>query len=231
MSGNPAEDRFRAVVGADLETLAALHDREMDAETLQTLGVIGFPRGMGLEFQSEAGIRALEMMMRVVDDLGPSTPDLLDELAAGYADVYLIHGVGASPSESPWIDKDGLERQQPMLDLRSWYARHGLRVKDWAVRPEDHIVHQLQFLALLIAQGQGDDSLDEAARFLAGHPLTWVSRFAERLEKRGGPPFYVALAALTSAYLAEVHDLLRRLVPPRPETSKSPEITCDACSG
>lgn len=227
---------FRAAVAADLDVLAALHDRELDAEMLAALSAAGFPRSLGLDIGGSGprGEAALAAMAAVTDEVTEDLADgslSFDELGAAYADVYLTRGMGVSPTESPWVDKDGLERQQPTVECRKWYGRHSLKVTEWNRRSEDHIVHQLEFVAHLLRNGEGDEALGEAARFLTQHPLRWFPEFARLLDKRGGPAFYTALAELTAVYLADLRTLLCALVPDA-AAGEIPEIAvASECGG
>jgi hypothetical protein len=56
------------------------------------------------------------------------------------------------------------------------------------------------------------------------HPLRWFDRFAETLAKYHGPPVYVGLARLTSAYLDEARRHLAEVTGlPRPAPQAEPE--------
>jgi len=101
---------------------------------------------------------------------------LLDDLAADYADIYLNYGLRAAPNESIWLDEDNLAMQAPMFEVRALYQRHGLQVPNWRQRADDHLVHELQFLAHLL-EPQTGDTLGEAAAFLDEHLLLWLPDF------------------------------------------------------
>jgi TorA maturation chaperone TorD len=228
-SGEGTVGLFRAAVAGDLRALALLHDRELDAERILALWQDAYEDFLGLRLVGEVGRRSLGMLRAGLTDipsaLGRAT---LDQLAADFADIYLTHALRASPCESVWLDEDGLVMQAPMFDLRTWYARHGLGVADWRKRSDDHLVHQLSFLAHLLAPevaeaaqaeaGPGSDAnLAEAARFLDEHLLLWIDRFAERVASRCQTRLYAGLALLTAAYLDELRDLLADVAQvPRP---------------
>lgn len=194
--------QIRTAVAADLELLAALHDREADEATLLALAEIGFPNGLALNVESTLeGYTPERIRLAVIHLAEACSPAMLDELAAGYAEVYLLHGLGASPTASPWLDEDGLQRQEPMLKIRRWFRKHHLVIADGAGRADDHIVYNLMFLAHLLRTVPGDAGLAEACAFLEQHPRRWIGAFARRIEARAGPPFYCAVAAVTAAYL------------------------------
>lgn len=85
--------------------------------------------------------------------------------------------------------------QGPTFAVRAFYRRHGVQVPDWRARADDHISHELDFVALLLERGNER----EAARFLKTHLLAWLPDFARRVAQRAATPFYAALAALTLA--------------------------------
>jgi TorA maturation chaperone TorD len=131
--------------------LALLHDRELDAERIHALWQEGYEDFLGLHLVGEEGRKAITLLREGLTDIpaGLDT-ETLDRLAADFADIYLTHGVRASPCESVWLDEDGLAMQAPMFDVREWYRRYGLAVANWRQRSDDHLVYQLLFLAQLL---------------------------------------------------------------------------------
>jgi TorA maturation chaperone TorD len=199
-------------VREDLSGLAALHDREIDAATLAELKRCDFPVNFGLRLRSEEGRRATELMYEAIAGLPEIlTSGVVDELAVDFADIYLTYTLRAAPTESPWLDPDHLERQEPMFAVRAYYRRHGLKVLDWSKRPDDHLVTQLLFLAHLF-MSPDIAALREAACFLDEHLRRWIGRFATRVAQRCGTPFYAGLAFVTAAYAEELRDLLSSLL-------------------
>lgn len=213
---------FALGLADDFELLADLHDREPARALVEALQQSPLEDGFALVLKSGKGRAAFTAFAEAVKAV-PVPPDAraLDELAAGYADVYLRHTYRASPSESVWLTEDGLEQQTPMFQARAWYRRHHLRVTDWANRPDDHMVLQLRFLAHVTAHAKTPAELDEVAEFLDQHLLRWIGAFAGRLEQHGALAWYAALAGVTAAYLDEVRDLLVEVtgrVRPAPES-------------
>jgi TorA maturation chaperone TorD len=201
---------FRSAAADDLRLLAALHDRELDAERLMALWQDGYEDFLGLRLVGEPGRRAMALLREGLTDIPVALDaESLDRLAADYADIYLTYGLRASPYESVWLDEESLVMQASMFDVRAWYGRHGLAVPDWRDRSDDHLVHQLQFLAHLLAPDEGEGAdLAEVARFLDDHLLLWIDRFAERVAARCQTRFYAGLALLTAAWLDAMRELL-----------------------
>jgi TorA maturation chaperone TorD len=211
---------YRTAAADDLRLLASLHDRELDGERIHALWQEGYEDFLAVHLLGEPARRALSLLRAGLTDI-PVALDAasLDRLAADYADIYLTNGLRASPCESVWLDEDGLVMQGPMFDVRAFYSRHGLAVPDWRRRSDDHLVHQLQFLAYLLAPDEGQEGADltEVAHFLDQHPLLWIDRFAERVAARCETRFYAGLALLTAAYLDELRGVLADLAQvPRP---------------
>jgi TorA maturation chaperone TorD len=204
---------FAACVADDLMLLALLHDRELDHGTLVALKDDCLAELVGLPLTSEAAGLALEYLRLGLSDI-PEDPDkdTLDTLAAEYADIYLNHSFNASPCESVWTDDDGLARQRAMFETRDCYARHGLAVRDWRIRSDDHLVPQLQFVIHLLEQPSDRALLGEIADFLDEHLLRWIDAFALRVSSRCRTRFYAGLALLTAAYLDTVREHLARLL-------------------
>ena len=191
-----------AALADDLEQLIRLHDRELDAETLAALRSADFPHGLALPPAGEAGQQAYANMAAALTE-----PASLDELAADYAAIYLTHALRASPFESVWRDEDHLAMQNPTFSVRAFYRRHSMQVTDWRKLADDHLTHELNFLALLLERGEQR----EAARFLGEHLMTWLPDFAQRVGARAATPFYAALAVLTRACCAQCQRWLPRV--------------------
>ena len=203
---------FRTAAAQDLTDLAALHDREVDAAALDRLRAALEPGLLRLRLVNEDGRAALFLFGEALAGLPGVIDDALaDALAADYADIYLTYGLRASPNESVWLDEDNLAMQAPMFEVRALYQRHGLQVPNWRQRADDHLVHELQFLAHLLDPDTGD-TLGEAAAFLDEHLLLWVPDFSARVAQRCATPFYAGLAAVTAVYLDELRELLERIL-------------------
>ena len=117
---------------------------------------------------------------------------------------YLTHTHRVSPSESPWIDPEGLMAQEPMFAVRDWYRHYGLAVPDWRIMPDDHLVHQLLFVAHLMALTDRPHAVADAGRFLDRHLLRWFPAFAAGVTARCWTPYWAALVQLTDVWLGEV---------------------------
>jgi len=208
---------FRAAVAMDLTTLAVVHHAELDNTLLARLRLQAFPQGMGLRLNHQYGREAVAAMETAMAALpSPMPADLLDELAADYAAIYLTYAYRASPCESVWLDQEGLGMQAPMFQVREFYRQFGLAAANWRMRPDDHLVIELHFLACLM-QDPHPQALPEAARFLDEHLLRWLPLFAGRVSARCATPFYAAAALLTAAYCEELRDVLAGLLHcPRP---------------
>jgi hypothetical protein len=90
----------------------------------------------------------------------------LDASTVEHADVYLTHAYGASPCELVWLDDDGLERQEPMFQVRQWDRRDQLAIADESKRPDGHLLSQLRFVAQLFEIEDVERGLGEAAKRL-----------------------------------------------------------------
>jgi TorA maturation chaperone TorD len=210
--------RLACAIAEDLRLLAFLHDRELDGATLSALRSAVFPDNLALALEGEPARAALDLLRSALSQLEPDAgPETMDLLAVDYAAIYLNHTLRAAPNESVWIDEEELAMQAPMFEVRDWMARHGLTVENWRVRPEDHLVHELEFLACILESEPTGEALEEAADFLDRHPLRWLPDFSRRVAARCETPFYAGLNALTGCYLDEARDLLAEITgTPRP---------------
>jgi len=228
-------------VSQDLQQLAVLHDREADKELIVALREVEFPYNLGfpplpLESLGKGNILATEekpkskneteetrelidpqrLFATALEELPEVlTKKVLDRLAVDYADIYLTHGLHASPFESVWLDEDHLLQQEPMFKIRGWYKRYGLGIADWRIRSEDHLVLQLQFIALLLDPEASfakeiplEKRFKNAALFMDEHLLLWLPDFCLRVAQRCSTDFYASAAVLTHTYVEQLRDTL-----------------------
>lgn len=203
---------FRAAVAEDLADLAALHDRELDAVTLDQLRNAGADGLLRLGLVNQSSRDALLLLDEALSGLPAVLDDaVLDALAADYADIYLTYGLRAAPCESVWLDEDNLAMQAPMFEVRELYRRQGLQAPDWRRRADDHLVHEMQFLGYLMRPEAGE-TIGDAADFMDEHLLLWLPDFAARVAQRCATPLYAGVAAVTAAYLDELRELLEQIL-------------------
>lgn len=146
---------------------------------------------------------------------------VMDELACDFADIYLNGKFHSSPQESVWLDDEELVCQQPMFEVRAWYARHGMAVPNWRKMADDHLVNQLLFVAHLLEQALAQDEpqplLAETACFMDEHLLRWLLPFAHRVAQRCNTGFYASLALETAEYAEYLRNALAEILQvPRP---------------
>lgn len=178
-------------VAADLRLLADLHAIELTRERFRELQEIDFP-----------GTQAFPAEL---------SDALMDELASDFADIYLNGKFHSSPQESVWLDDEELVCQQPMFEVREWYARHELAAPNWRRMADDHLVNELLFVAYLLDKASTEDDkqvLMELAQFMDEHLLRWLLPFGQRVSQRCATAFYATLALETAAYCEHIRDLL-----------------------
>ncbi|RLJ67577.1 TorD/DmsD family molecular chaperone [Sulfurisoma sediminicola] len=202
-----------AELAGDAETLARLHDRELDAATLAALREVDFPANLALLPPTPEDQRAWQSMAAALNHYVPNPPAAadIDALAVEYAAVYLTGAYNVSPCESFWLDEDHLHCQEPMFALREVYAAAGLAAPDWRKRPDDHLVLQLQYIAHALRRPK--PAAANLVRMMDEHLLRWLPDFAARLGQRAELPFYAALAHLTLAWCNALHRLLKQQRP------------------
>lgn len=228
-------------IADDAEMLAALHDRELTAETIAALRDAGFPGCLGLMPATPEAVAAWRAMEAGLASLPVhAAPGELDLLASEYAAIYLTGAYGASPHESVWTDDDHLMCQRAMFEWRDIHAAAGLAAADWRQRPDDHLVLQLLHIAHVArraAAAEFDNDWRSLARTLDEHTLRWLPDFAARVAARSASPFYAALAVLTASWTDTLRDLIttdlgeprptreeieERLRPARPQAEEQP---------
>jgi len=199
----------RRAISTDLTTLAVLHDREPDSESLARLRQAPFQDWLGLRLTKPESGQALAFFDEALAGLPEPLDEVsLDELAADFARIYLGYRYKVAATESVWLTEENLVMQEPMFEIREAYAHYGLEVENWRTRSDDHLVLQLAFLAHVIAQEDRPYALIDAGRFMDAHILQWIQAFARRVTERAEQAYYAGLALATACYLDELRDLL-----------------------
>ncbi len=193
-----------------LALIIRLHDREPDKALVDGLREISPAAFFSLFLDKEDLQPALEFEEALAALPAPVDEASLDRLAAEYADIYLTHAYRISPNGSVWLTDDHLERQEPMFQVREWYDHYGIKVPNWRIRSDDHIVHELQFVETLLSLGR-ESATQDAARFLDRHVLVWVPHFCRLMAERSKEPFQKSVGLLTVAFLDVLRDMLEEL--------------------
>lgn len=198
-----------AAVAGDFATLALLHDAELTPAIVAGLRDVGFPANLALVPSGELALGSCEMIRSaLVAAPNEAGAAWYDECAADYAAIYLTGAFGVAPSESFWLTDDHLVCQQPMFDLRALYAADGLVAPDWRRRPDDHLVHELQYIAHRLGRSSSDEDWRRLGEFLDYHLLRWLPDFSARIADRCGTLFYAALAMMTQGWARQLRELI-----------------------
>ena len=194
-------DAFCSFAADDLRLLAHLHDRELTPEILAELRSAPIAARLSLQPDSDEAVAAFAVLDAALASLEcDGDPRRMDLLAADYAAIYLNHAFSVSPTEGVWVEPEGLDRQEPMFEVRRWYTHYGMQAPDWRKRPDDHLVLQLQFIAhLLTIETEGGRK--DAAAFMDHHVLRWIDHFAARVARRCDTEFYAGLTLVTATVL------------------------------
>lgn len=120
----------------------------------------------------------------------------------------------APPWESVSLSISGLTFQEETLEVRRWYARHGLQFEKLHKEPDDHIGIELAFIAHLAGLAvRAIENADEAAfnqaisahmGFLTEHLLRWGPEWSRLMVDSAVTGFYQGIGRLTQSTLAEL---------------------------
>lgn len=227
----PLDALLRQAFAADLRLLAVLNDREPSAELIASLRTAPAASWFAYHVTKTKAEGARTLLDKALAEIpAPVDAATRDELAADFAAIYLLHTYRAPPTESPWLDKDQLERQEPMFQIAECYRRFGLAAENRQVRSDDHLVLQLQFLAHVMESPAIDAEVSarEASRFLDDHLLRWVGDWAERIAARCATPYFCGVVMLTASYLEAMRDhLAERFALPRPKPEEPGKSVAD----
>jgi len=147
-------------------------------------------------------------------DIDQALPDtlednkLLDALATEYAALFIVPG-GIPPYES--VRLKGLLCQEPEREVREFYRRCGLTIKEDCKVFADHLGMELEFMGYLVDKeaeawkNGGEESAREwvnlQKEFFSNHLDKWVFGFLKDMDMCAFHPFYKGLGRLTRAFL------------------------------
>ena len=220
ISGETLETLVLAADAVDL--VARFHDREPDVELISGLKA----NPVAAWFDAFMAGDAPANFDAAVSSLPEPLPqDVLDDLAAEYADIFLTHGYRAAPNGSVWLTEDRIERQEPMFQVRGWYDHYHVKVPDWRTRADDHIVHEMQFVAHLLRLGTWT-AAEDAARFLDENLLPWLPKFADCALVKCRHRFFASVMEISVQLMEHIRDRLEMITGiarPRIEETQLPK--------
>lgn len=173
----------------------------------------------------------------------PPSPDALN---AEYEATFGLLVSGACPPyESEYVNsKFTFQRSQTLADVAGFYRAFGMAPSDAHPERHDHVVLELEFVALLIdlerraADSTGPQAVQRRAvcheaqrKFLAEHLAWWTPAFARLLERENPNGFYAAVGDFLAALIAAERAVLRLPMPTAamgPTTIERPE-ECEGC--
>jgi len=166
----------------------------------------------------DKGYRMLERFMQQTKGR-----DVLDDLAAEYADMFLGFGRDpAYPCGSVYLSKKKLVMQEQRIQVLEMYRRFGLgRIREFK-EPEDHIAIELEFMSYLCQETKEalvDGCMDDASRvleaqssFLNEHLKPWVPKFCDDIQACAKLDFYRAVAKITEGFLGLEEENISQLI-------------------
>ncbi len=132
----------------------------------------------------------------------PLRPNL-KELQAEYTRLFINTGVGqiVAPYASVYLDDTGLLCQEALDEAISFYKKAGLYPLP-SLEPQDHIMHELSFLARLIEK----NNWELFCEFLNQHFMKWFPSFYSRLLEAKPICFYEQVAKITNFILSQARE-------------------------
>jgi putative dimethyl sulfoxide reductase chaperone len=129
----------------------------------------------------------------------------LSALWEHYIPLFETGDVEAIPYASVYFGKDGLVLGEEAFKVNQFYKRCGLEIEESRELP-DHLAVELEFCALLVGNGKGQ----ELAEFVKDHLAPFLNHILPRI-KASGRPVYSEVATILSTIqpnLQKVGDFL-----------------------
>ncbi len=135
-----------------------------------------------------------------------------ENLLVDYTQLFLgPNYIAAKPYGSVWLEGEHGLMQDSTMAVQKLYAEGGFEIDEDFHELPDHVAVELEFLYLLIHDGNEADHSGEAAvsaeiralrkRFIEGHLGAWIGPFAAAVSTGANCDFYRELAALTEQFL------------------------------
>jgi TorA maturation chaperone TorD len=211
--------------------LALLDPRAGSWDALQALRQGDLVSQAAALVRSEAGAQATSLAMgeQPLESLDPcrlfkALPDTEPDFSKGYGQAFgLLVSNACPPYETEYInEKLSFRRSQTLGDVNGFYHAFGLAVSTQYPERPDHIVLELEFMALVVRLEQQaiEDSRgeqveicrDAQARFLREHLAWWVPTFARLVARENPGGFYEHVGTFLAAWMAAERSYLG--VPP-----------------
>lgn len=206
-------DEFEAVLQSRASMyllLSRLYEKEVDAEVLDAMCSMRFPKHTGNADVDEA-------FSLFVTYLGNRWERTEEDLRIDYARVFFGNGMNgveaAYPFESVHTSPDRLMMQDARDEVLALYRAERFEKSERWKDNEDHIALELAFMNILCEKSlrllREDDgegawaALITQRNFLQDHLLNWVSMLVGGMQKFAETDFYRALGQLTFGYLNE----------------------------
>ena len=124
----------------------------------------------------------------------------------------------APPYESLYLGKEKILFEAPTLNVRHFYRKFHLQIRDLNKIPDDHIGFELAFLSEICSQLQHGSNEDiqkltgALRRFLDSHILLWSDQFADLVIEHARTDFYRGTAFLLKGTLRSLDLFMKESV-------------------
>ncbi|MEX2252000.1 MAG: molecular chaperone TorD family protein [Acidimicrobiia bacterium] len=173
-------------------------------QRLQIVGSVLLPAVQALELPD-----TIDSALRQVESVMPSD---LQEVAAGHLALFPPITSQDAPGYETGYRGEGIFQQSTLLaDIAGFYRAHGLRAGGDERERLDHIVVELEFMALVARKefaaeralrlDEADICRETARSFLSDHLSCWAPAFGNRVASVAGDPWYRALGLLLALWV------------------------------
>jgi len=171
-------------------------------------------------------VKGLELIQSWKDKNHGLTDKSFEAISDDYLRLFIGAGKVLAPVwESVYFSEGRLIFQEETLQVRNWYGRYKLQLKNKNKEPDDHIGLECLFIAHLAQRGldalerqeevEFKELIQAQKDFLSEHLLRWGIAWCDLVEKHAKTDFYRGIARITHGALAELSSMFDLNIPVR----------------
>jgi TorA maturation chaperone TorD len=169
-------------------------------------------------------VKGLELIQGWQNENHGLTDKSFESLTSDHLQLFIGLGTVLAPVwESVYFSPARLIFQEETFNVRNWYGRYKLELKNKNKEPDDHIGLEFLFIAHLAKGGlealekqeftEADAFFQAQKDFLAEHLLKWGAAWCDEVDKYAKTDFYRGISLIVRGALAELSAIYELNIP------------------